>query len=109
MPHEPNSTTPILFYTVGFVSHSDLLTGKNSHQICIVPTNLSWTHITAVMGMSFKQKKLALSTFKNGVSFSTLKCKDDSTTQWLSSFGMFTPSFSKGPTSRSRNVPLPYD
>jgi hypothetical protein len=109
IPRESNSTTPCLFYTVGVVSHSDLMTGQKSHQICIVPTDLSWTRVTAVMGMVFGQKKLALSAFKNGVSFSTLKQKDVGTTQRLSSLGMSTPSFSKAPMSHSRNVPLPFD
>ena len=56
MSHESNSNTPTLFYTVGVVSHSDLMTGTKSHQICIVPTNLSWTHISAVIGLFFGQK-----------------------------------------------------
>ncbi|KIM71746.1 hypothetical protein PILCRDRAFT_8709 [Piloderma croceum F 1598] len=109
MSRETNSTTPCLFYTVGIVSHSDLVTGQNSHQICIVPTDLSWSRVTAVMGMLFEQKKLAISTFKNGVSFSTLKRKDTGANQQLSSLGMSTPSFSKAPMSRSRNTPLPYN
>jgi hypothetical protein len=109
MPRETDSGTPSLFYTVGIVSHSDLLTGQKSHQICIVPTDLSWTRVTAVMGMVFGQRKLAMSAFKNGVSFSTLKQKVTGTTQGLSSLGMSTPSFSKAPMSRSRNAPLPYN
>ena len=70
MLHESKSGTLSLFYTVGIISHSDLVTGNNFHQICIVPTDLSWTHIATVMGMFFKQKKLALSAFKNEISFS---------------------------------------
>ena len=99
MLHQSTSSTPSLFYTVGIVSHSNLVTGNNSHQIYIVPTNLSWTCIAAVMGMFFK----------NGISFSTLKRKDNSPTQAMSSLGISTPSFSKAPVVCSRNVPLPYD
>jgi hypothetical protein len=109
MLRESRTSTPSLFYTVGVVSHSGLVTGQNSHQICVIPTDLSWTRIAAVMGMFFKQKKLALSAFKSGISFSTLKRKEDSTTQPMSSLGISTPSFSKAPIARSRNVPLPYD
>jgi len=69
MLRESKGGTPSLFYTVGIVSHFDLVTGNNSHQICVVPTDLSWARIAAVMGMFFKQKKLALSAFKNGISF----------------------------------------
>jgi hypothetical protein len=107
--HESKGGAPCLFYTVGVVSHSDLVTGNNSHQICIVPTDLSWNRIAAVMGKFFKQKRLALSAFKNGVSFSTLKRKDSSANQPMNSLGISTPSFSKAPMARSRNVPLPYN
>jgi hypothetical protein len=103
---ESKGGTPSLFYTVGIVSHSDLVTGNNSHQICVVPTDLSWARIAAVMGMFFKQKKLALSAFKNGISFSTLKRKDSASLP-MSSLGISTPSFSKVPMAHSRNVPLP--
>ena len=94
---ESKGSTPSLFYIVGIVSHSDLVMGKNSHQICVIPTNLSWTHIATIMGMFFKQKKLVLSAFKNSISFSTLKQKDNSTIQPMSSLGISTPSFFKSP------------
>jgi hypothetical protein len=105
---ESKGGTPSLFYTVGVVSHSDLVTGSNSHQICVIPSDLSWTRIAAVMGMVFKQKKLGLSAFKGGISFSTLKRKENSTNPPMSSLGISTPSFSKAPMARS-NVPLPYN
>jgi len=65
MSHESKSSTPSLFYTVGIISYSDLMTGKNSHQIYIVPSDLNWTHIATVMGKFFEQKKPALQHFQN--------------------------------------------
>ena len=108
MLRESKGGTPSLFYTVGIVSHFDLVTSNNSHQICVVPTDLSWARIAAVMGMFFKQKKLALSAFKNGISFSTLKHKDSASLP-MSSLGISTPSFFKAPMAHSQNVPLPYN
>ena len=94
-----------LFYTVGVVSHSDLVTSNKSHQICIVPSDLTWNRIAAVMGAIFGQKRLALSVFRNGVSFSTLKWTEKtSATQTLNTLGM------SASTSTSRaNAPLPYN
>jgi hypothetical protein len=73
-----------LFYTVGIVSHSNLVTSNKSHQICIVPSDLTWNRIAAVMGTIFGQKRLALSVF-----FSTLKWTEKmSATQSLNTLGM---------------------
>ena len=96
-----------LFYTVGVVSHSDLLTGNKSHQICIVPSDLAWNRIAAVMGTIFGQKKLALSVFRTGISYSTLKWKEKtSTNQTLNTLGMSSSSSSSPSTS---NAPLAYN
>jgi len=95
-----------LFYTVGVISHSDLVTGSRSHQICVVPSDLAWNRIAAVMGIIFGQRKLALSVFCNGISFSTLKWTErTSANQTLNTLGMSTSAS----TSRSAsNAPLPY-
>ena len=101
-----NNTTgnATLFYTVGVVSHSDLVTSNKSHQICIVPSDLIWSRIAAVMGAIFHQKRLALSVFRNGISFSTLKWTEKNPhTQTFNTLGMSTSS-----TSRA-NAPLPYN
>ena len=44
-----------LFYMVGIVSHSNLVTSNKSHQICNVPSDLIWSHIATVMGTIFHQ------------------------------------------------------
>ena len=95
-----------LFYTVGVVSHSDLVTGSKSHQICVMPSDLAWNRIAAVMGAIFGQKKLALSVFHNGISYSTLKWTErTSANQTLNTLGMSTSAS----TSRSAsNAPLSY-
>ena len=57
-----------LFYTVGVVSHSDLVTGSKSHQICVVPSDLAWNRIAVVMGAIFE---LRLSTSLGNLSVNT--------------------------------------
>jgi hypothetical protein len=96
-----------LFYTVGIVSHSDLVTGSKSHQICVMPSDLAWNRIAAVMGAIFGQKKLALSVFHNGISYSTLKWTErTSTNQTLNTLGMST---SASTSQSASNVPLSYN
>jgi hypothetical protein len=105
----PNNT-PILFYTVGIVRHSDLFTGEKSRQICVVPCDLVWNRVAVVMGRFFHQNKLAFGTFYNGISFSTLKWKEkDAGRHQLSSVGMSTPVTSSKRMTSSRNAPLPYN
>jgi hypothetical protein len=50
LPRNATHGKPMTFYTVGIVSHSDLITGDKSHQICIVPPDLTWHRTAAVMG-----------------------------------------------------------
>lgn len=99
-----------LFFLVGIVSHSQMFTGINGRQLCIVPSDITWNRALAAMGCFFHQRKLALSTFKNGVSFSTLKkTAADTPGRKLSMAGMSSTSTSAFTESSNRNGPLPAD
>ena len=101
---------PTLFYTMGVVSHSDLITGSNSHQICIIPSDLTWNRSATVLGSLFGQKKIALGVFHDGISFSTLKRTEKSSAgAGLSRLGMSTTPSSSSRGSTTSNAPLPYN
>jgi hypothetical protein len=106
--HRGSKKNALCFIT-GVVSHSALVTDANSRQICILPSDLTWNHVTAVLGQLFNQWKLAFNTFRMGVSFSTLKKKEynDSNTKKISSLGISSTSTSMTPATQ--NNPLPYN
>jgi hypothetical protein len=88
---------------------SEMFSKHPSHQICVIPSDITWARSAAALGCLFKQHKLRLSTFKNGISFSTLKPKDNKfSTKQFSSAGMSTGSSSSKSFSTSNN-PLPAD
>jgi hypothetical protein len=101
--------TAALFLVIGIVSHSKMFSKRPGHQICVIPSDITWAHSAAVLGCLFKQRKLGLSTFKNGISFSTLKLKDNKfSTKQFSSASMSMGSSSSKSFSTSNN-PLPTD
>jgi hypothetical protein len=104
-----NTKGVALFFLIGIVMHSEIVSQRAGHQICVVPSDITWARAAATLGCFFNQRKLSLNTFKMGVSFSTLKPKENNPARKpFSTFGMSTGSSSTN-ISLTANNPLPAD
>lgn len=64
---------PAKLCAFGTMQFSSARSGERARQVCIAPESFHWQRLVANLGLLFGTKILGVSSFRNGVSFSTLK------------------------------------
>lgn len=106
---ESKNNTACNFFVVGVVTYCSLLSGAKSRQICIAPADLTWSRVVAGMGKLYGKRKISMSTYFDGVSFST-KSNTESSQQGTSKpVGMSSSSPSKKKIPTLKNGALPWN
>ncbi|KZT29858.1 hypothetical protein NEOLEDRAFT_1055446 [Neolentinus lepideus HHB14362 ss-1] len=99
------------FFIVGKCQFSSVTHGDRSRQVSLAPLDLTWPRLAANIGAAFGKKKLFVTTFYNGITFSTfMQARTPATTPQSSpQRGLKTYTSRKAPKEYTFPAGLPYD